>query len=193
MFVWYPNNRASKEDGMNHAFLVEGAISTDDVGRLIELTGDGSLRWKHSDSFNAYEAHPVAAGAANSHIASAEAIGDNLRGVRMGYDPTDQQWHYLRLTAGNGQYCYLEAGLSPELKLLVDQFYQLVRKAARLGGTLKSVADVVHSCEACGKDTPHKRLIDSPHGLDGAYMAGSERLTCTVCESSIRESTLYKA
>lgn len=46
---------------------------------------------------------------------------------------------------------------------------------------------VLAYCNRCKKETPFKHFIDSPYGLGGAYMAGSERLRCDVC----KEDTIH--
>ncbi len=43
---------------------------------------------------------------------------------------------------------------------------------------------VIH-CSVCNKKTSFKHLIDEAHGIAGAYMKGSERYACSVCDSSI--------
>lgn len=178
---------------MTHRFLADGSISCEDVGRLIKLTEAGSLSWRPSKESYALNAYPAAVGAADDPLVSAEAVGENLRGIRMGYNPQTRHWHYLRLTAHGGSRCYIEEGSPAELMELGNQLFALACKAERLGGTLRSGREELHFCETCGRKTPHKHLIDSPHGLEGAYMAGSERLTCTVCETSVMVNTLQEA
>lgn len=178
---------------MTHTFLSRGEVGREDLGKLIELTNEGLLSWGHSDNSCALNAYPVAVGAVDTRTASIEAIGDNLRGIRMGYNPSTCQWHYLRLTSHEGHPYYIEEGSPQELMELGDQLYSLAQKALRLGGTLKSSSDEMQFCKTCGKETPHKHLIDSPYGIKEACMAGSERLTCTACETSIPTNTLKDA
>ena len=40
---------------------------------------------------------------------------------------------------------------------------------------------LVH-CKNCKTETPFVQVIDSPHGIVGAYMDGTERLVCSVCK-----------
>lgn len=177
---------------MKHRFLADDQVSGEDIRQLIELTNDGCLRWQPSDNSYAYNAFPMTQRAADDAQVSAGTIGENLRGIRLGYDPRTREWHYLRLTSHGGNRYYVDEESGDELVDLVSQLHLLVLRAERLGGTIKSDQDKLHFCEQCGKETPHKHLIDSPHGIAGAIMAGSERLTCTACERSTSIDTLQK-
>ena len=46
---------------------------------------------------------------------------------------------------------------------------------------------VLAPCNECKKETPFVCVVNSPYGISGAYMAGSERLLCTEC----RKDTIY--
>lgn len=46
---------------------------------------------------------------------------------------------------------------------------------------------VLAPCNECKKETPFVSVVNSPYGMAGAYMAGSERLLCTEC----RKETIY--
>lgn len=47
-------------------------------------------------------------------------------------------------------------------------------------------------CESCKKETEHSHLIDSPYGIEGAYMSGSERYECVQCGTPIFYSDKVK-
>ncbi len=160
---------------MSHTFLEQGSVRVQDLLVLTQLTEDGKLDWRRSTGFTAYYADPVDMDACN-------AIGPSLGGARIGFVPDTEEWHYLRLVDQRGKRHYVEAGSPAEQMELVDRLYQIVQKAARLGGTLKSEGDRDLLCTQCGNTTPHRILVDRPHGLQGAVMAGSERLVCTKCE-----------
>lgn len=42
---------------------------------------------------------------------------------------------------------------------------------------------VLAYCKRCQKESAFAHVIDTPHGIGGAYMGDSERLICIVCET----------
>lgn len=42
---------------------------------------------------------------------------------------------------------------------------------------------VLAHCKVCRRETPFIKMISSPYGVAGAYMDGTERLVCSVCEA----------
>jgi len=46
---------------------------------------------------------------------------------------------------------------------------------------------VLANCRTCKTETPFMKVIDAPYGMSGAYMDGTERLVCAVCN----EDTIY--
>lgn len=168
-----------------YTFLEGDKVNASDIRRLIELTTAGTLRWEHSDTACAVSAHPADQAANDSRTLAEELVGANLRGIRVGYDPSTNHWHYLRLTSHEWRQYYVEAGSPSELMELGEQLYSLARKAERLCGTLKSAADEMHFCKTCGEETPHKHLVDSPYGIQQIVMHGTERLVCVQCETAV--------
>ena len=41
------------------------------------------------------------------------------------------------------------------------------------------------NCHKCENHTEHTHLHDSPHGISGTHMAGSERYECRECGNSV--------
>jgi hypothetical protein len=167
-----------------YAFMEAGEIRLSDVQRLIELTQQGVLVWRGSSGRYAMSAEPVTGEALDWAAVSAELVGANLRGVRIGWNPSTDKLHFLRLTDHGHEQHYVEAGSSPELMAAGEELHQLGRRALRLGGRLtRGEEGDVRPCSTCEQDTEHMHLHDAPYGLAGATMAGSERYVCTVCET----------
>lgn len=173
-----------------YTFFEKGDISPKDLERLIELTDNGVLKWRASNTAYSLIGEPVSREGLNSQQASAKTVGANLRGIYLSYTPSTHKWHFLRLTNDGGARHYVEEGAPAELMELTDRLYEQARKAVRLGGLLASENDVILACRECSAETPHRHLVDRPYGLAGAVMAGSERLTCIVCENSVPPSAL---
>lgn len=173
-----------------YTFFEKGDISPNDLERLIELTDKGVLKWRASNTAYSLIGEPASREGLDSQQASALTVGANLRGIHLGYNPSTSKWHFLRLTQDGGARHYVEEGAPAELMELTDRLYEQAQKAVRLGGLLASESDMPIACEECGAETPHRNLVDRPYGLEGAVMAGSERLTCVVCEKSVPHSAL---
>lgn len=105
-----------------YRFLKNNKISIEDVKRLITLTEKGVLRWQHSSAF-ALNAWPISQEANDDPVVSARIIGENLRGIRIGYNPETKLWRYLRLTDHNMNWHYVERDAPQELKNLVSRLY----------------------------------------------------------------------
>lgn len=166
-----------------HRFARDGEISELDLGQLIKLTEVGRLHWRHAErDLCAFNAYPVVNDQLDLTGAGFAQLGENLANLRFGYNPADSNWHYLRLIDPLDLRYYVEAPTHPEIHQLTDRLYSLVRKAHRLCGTLWSPEDARYDCQACGRSTQHRALVDRPYGLEGAVMGGSERLVCLICE-----------
>jgi len=107
----------------NYRFLKNNKISIEDIQRIITLTEKGVLHWQHSNEATALNAWPTFQEACDDPVASARIIGENLRGIRIGYNPETKLWHYLRLTDYNKNYYYVRRNAPQELKDLVNQLY----------------------------------------------------------------------
>lgn len=43
------------------------------------------------------------------------------------------------------------------------------------------------NCPQCERETEFRHVHDSPYGMEGAHMAGSERFECAACGFVVRE------
>lgn len=121
---------------LTYRFLRNNKISAEDIQQLIDLTEGNSLHWQYSQGLYALYANPIEDGAIDDPAILAEAIGTNLRGIRLGYVPShlrggEQVWKYLRLTAHDGSYHYVEMGSPEKLMLLCNRLFLLAMKSAR--------------------------------------------------------------
>lgn len=167
-----------------YTFLGKGRISSKDIKRLVKLSDEGILLWQPANTGCAYYAEPSCEGEL-SQVVVAEQLGANLRGIRLGLDQITGQWSYLRLTDHSQSNYYVDTDSPDKLIKQALRLYDKAQKAVRLGGTLKSDRDTMMFCGQCQKETPHRHLIDTPYGLAGAMMSGSERYACVICEHSI--------
>ncbi|MDP4038594.1 MAG: hypothetical protein Q8P54_01325 [bacterium] len=104
---------------MTYKFMADGEISKEDIERIIELTSNDLLIWKKENYMYRFSAFP----ADSDNID--KIIGDNICGIRMGYDPFTNDWQYLRLIPRGD-----EKPRSPEprqqLIQLADRLYKLI-------------------------------------------------------------------
>ncbi len=168
----------SKSPTKLHVFLTDG-ITKDDLELLIEKTRLGFMHWEGSEGYAAFNGYPIKK---NATAIDWQDIGQNIFGVRLGYNPDTLKWHYLRIESTTSEKFYVEADSDNELKELVYQLFNLVRKVVRLGGEI--AGGDFEPCTMCGKVTPHVVLYNTAHGFSQTVMSGSERKVCTVCETA---------
>lgn len=166
-----------------YTFFADGQIQRADLKRLLVLTQNGSLIWRAGGG-RALNGYPASQAAKDDQIALEEEIGANLKGIRVGYDSSDETWRYLLLSDGECKTHYIEKGSNEDLFDLVDQLFELAKVADRLGGTLAlTVDDSLGFCQRCQGETPHRYLVDCPYGILGAVILGSRRRVCITCET----------
>lgn len=127
-----------------HVFLEHQSITARDLEVLIQRTEEGHLSWWVDDRCYAYNGYPVTKGAKDDAAVSAALIGANLRGLRFGWKPETGRWHYLRLLDDARREYHVEEGSAQDLMDLGSRLFDLVRRAAELGGTRRRV------CLKCG-------------------------------------------
>ncbi len=110
---------------MSYEFMVGDEVSVGDVKQIAALTLDGAFCWYMSDRRAAYSAEPTSRRALDDEHASDEVVGENLKGIRIGFNPSTRRWHYLRLTNGFDEVRYVEAGVTPEMQQAVDVLFDL--------------------------------------------------------------------
>lgn len=120
-----------------HRFLDNG-ISREDISEILRLTKEGKLIWSLSDGFFAINAHPAIPDARRCQSVSDKFIGENLSGIRIGFNPELQRWHYMRLTDSKGKKWYIE-----DQEHLMASVDQLVSAIAQL-----STVDSIQSLSA---------------------------------------------
>ncbi len=106
-----------------YRFLESGAISERDVRRIIRLTGEHKLEWVPQPEAQRAVAYPADQASKDSAEASAQTIGENLRGTRLEYDPVRRTWTRLRLTSHDKQEFFVEKSATAEVKAAVDALY----------------------------------------------------------------------
>lgn len=122
----------------NYRFLAEGAITASDIKRVIELTRNGRLSWHLSDGHYAFSGNPSSQQLRDDEKVCKAIVGENLRGLRLGFHPETKLWHYFRISDGDMNHHHVERDTDEELKGLVSQLYAqvAVQAAAREGVTL---------------------------------------------------------
>lgn len=108
---------------MPHTFLVGGQVNTNDLKEIIRLTINGKLVWFHSDTATAFSAIPSVREALESEEISRVFVGEDIRGIRIGYNPDTRLWHYLRMTNHAGEDFYVEQPTTQVFEELVSKIF----------------------------------------------------------------------
>lgn len=160
-----------------HVFLREKAIKQEDIQEAIDQTAIGMFEWGEATRY-------AAIGTSVSYSAGPEfSLHRNLLEVRVGFNPNnDNSFHYLRFTDFNGDRYYVDHEENQELIDEANRLYRIAKIA--INTTKGRLSAEIKACEACCDLTPHLNLLNSPYGIPGAVMAGSERCECVRCGAS---------
>lgn len=113
---------------MNYRFMSDGSIQEDDLLRIQALTRTGDLVWSKSDGYYAINAHPASPEARADQAVSERIIGENLKGVRIGFDPEKGEWLYMRMTSHYDVHEYIEPGSNEHLYKYVNGLILLLKE-----------------------------------------------------------------
>lgn len=110
----------------HHVFMQNGEITKQDIERIIELTNDSKLVWRHSNNSYAFHSDPAIDSLRQNADGLEKFLGGNLHGVRVGYNPKTKFWHYLRLLDKNEREHYVDEESLREIIEITNRLYATV-------------------------------------------------------------------